>query len=345
MQYYATAIKTLLVAFASTSMIACTGGGTSRSSSNQFQDTDSRPVTLKPDDLNLSRAQINQENYYETASTTLKAVMFTDATSSALDRAATISRETSEIADLASGVDIAIAPFQCPAGGSVELDGEVNRATPGEGQLDFSNTLAWSFSADFQQCEQPGSRLTGDVDIDFTTSINELLNGLNYSLIAKMYVNDLFIEQVNLPPVTATGSFDYEVGSSDGVSVRTVVSTEDTLLADETDYQSIDYYLEKTVNTETQAYEYVINSIFSASFLDSEFIEYTTLEPLRGTGFAHPSSGKLAVDGEDSTLYITAMANDMVFLELDEAKDGTIDVTDYSSWSELTIDPRLQPTQ
>lgn len=344
MQHYATAVKALSVAFVSASMIACTGGGTSRSSSNQFNDTDSPPVTVKPDELNLSPVSIDQENYYETASMTLKALMLADVTSSALDRSATVSRENGALPNIATGIKINITPFDCVMGGQMKIDGNVYKADPNDDQaLNIDNSLNWEFKASFDKCEQPGNRLTGNIDIEFTTNIGELLNSVQYSFDSKMYVADLLIEQVELPAVTVNGSYDYQVVSDDGVTVRTIVSTDDTFLADATDYQSLDYRLDKTVNTETQEYEYVIDSIFSASFLESEYVEYTTIEPLRGTGFAHPSSGKLAVEGADSTLYITAMGNDMVYLELDSEKDGVIDVTEYATWSDMVIDPTAQP--
>lgn len=341
MQNYATALKALSVAVASTCMLACSSG-TSKSSSDQF--TETQPETIKPTDVALVPVEINSSNYYEMASATLKAVLLTDTSSSVLGRSATISRDNTDILEAATGIIISLDPIPCNGGGSVQIEGEISNTDPNSDLLlNFENSLNWHFNTYFDSCVQVGSRLTGAVEVLFNTNINELLNSVQYTFKSTMIVNDLLMEESNMAPVMVKGTYDYEVRNLDGIHVNTIIFTEDTFYANDTDYQSLNYLLDKTVNNETQEYEFSISSTFSASFLDSAFVEYETLTPLRGTGFSYPNSGQIAVRGVDSTIYITSMANEVVFLELDLGSDGSIDESDYSTWGDLVIDPSVQP--
>lgn len=343
MYNYATAAKALSIAVASTCMIACSYG-TSRSSSNQFVDNQQDKPVVKIDDLNLEPLAIDQQNLYTAASLTLKAVVLTDSSATALDRSANVSRNNVGILNSATGVTIELDPIPCTEGGQVKITGQVNNSDTSNLQpINFDNSLNWALDTEFDRCTQAGSSLTGEVEVLFSMNISELLNTVRYSFDATMYVTEMLMEQPGLDPVTVNGSYEYQVDSYDGINVTTEVKTNDTLYTSEYGYQILDYTMVKQANNETKAYSYSIASKFSASFMDSSYVEYQTVQPLRGTGYAYPSSGKLMVFGGESTMYITAMENDAVLIELDMGKDGTIDLQEYSTWSDLLLDPRSQP--
>ncbi len=344
MHNFATALKALSVAVASTCMLACSNG-TSRSSSNQFVATDQpKKETIKIDELNLEPIDIVDSNLYSSASLTLKALLFTDSTASVLDYSANVTRDNTSLLNTSTGITISIDPIPCGEGGYVSLEGKASDQDDDQLPFNFENALAINVATHFDQCAQAGNRLNGDLDVFLNLNLTELLNSVRYTFSADMAVHDVYLEQPNLDPVTITGNYNYHVESIDGVNVKTEVITDDTMLANDIDYQLLSYALEKQVNNETQAYSYEITSKFSASFMGDDFVEYQTITPLSGTGNAYPSSGKLMVFGKNSLMYITAMPNNMVKIELDEGNNGSIEYTDYASWDELVLDPTVAPS-
>lgn len=340
MHQFATAAKILSIAVASACTVAC-NFGTSRSSSGQYsenQDLAQDIISSRPEDANLSPIQVDQDNYFEVASLSLKAILLTDTTASVLDRSAQVTRNNSSNFATASGVLIDIDPLDCEEGGTVKIDGEVTSGGGVNQPIDFQNTLFWQFTTAFDTCSQGGNLVSGDILVTFDMNLTELLNSSRYVFNSSMNVTDVLVVEAGLDPVVIDGTYSYSIRNFDGSNSTTRISTSDTTYYLGADTQTFDYTLEKTVNSETEAYSYTMSGRFSPDFLDSEYVEYETIQPFQGQGKAYPSSGKVAVFGESSTIYITAMPNDILFIEYDHNLDGEIDEDHYDVWDNLVLD-------
>ncbi len=96
------------------------------------------------------------------------------------------------------------------------------------------------------------------------------------------------------------------------------------------------YLNNKTVNTFTGAFISSMQGIITDSSLGGP-VTLTTINPFQGViaSNANPSTGKLKLAGNNSTLFITALDSTYVNLELDNNNDGVIDVTKKLLWGDL----------
>lgn len=342
MHNISTVVKMLSVAAAATSIAACSVGTTSRSSSGDFAPSANTTEQLQatqvssPAEGNTPIA-VDQSNMYEVTSLTLKALIVTDSSVSVLNQSAEVTRDNVGVFNTASGVDINIAPLGCQNGGSIKIDGSVTGGN-GNQPINFENSLLWNISTQFSNCVQSGNSINGDVYATFDMNLTELLDGSRFAFSADMIADDVLVAQEGQPSVLLNGIFTYGISSYDGAITNTSVWTESATYIDDNGLQTFQYDLEKSFDSSTNQYTYEVNSIFTADFMDYEYVEYATISPLRGAGSSYPSSGKILVLGLDNNVYITALENDMVLMELDENKDGSIDSRDYGNWEDLTVD-------
>lgn len=335
------AVKVVTVA-AATSYLAACSFGTSRSSSGEFSpesNVTTQQVTQQSSPMvGTEPIAVNDSNVYEVTSLTLKALLVTDSSVSVLNQSADATRENAGILGSASGVLIDIAPLQCQNGGYIKLQGEVTGGDGSNQTINFDNSLLWAISTQFNNCIQGANSISGSVTAHFDMNLTELLNSSQYAFSAFMNADNVMIVEQDQPAVVMSGDFSYTVENFDGVITRTKVITQNTSYLDGNGLQTLDYDLEKTFNNDNYRYSYEVSSVFTADFLDEQYVEYRTLIPLEGIGQAYPSSGKILIFGDTANIYVTALDDQNVLMELDENKDGRIDSVDYGNWEDLTLD-------
>jgi hypothetical protein len=312
-------------------MATACGKGTSKSSSGQYvPEPKDEPVDLAPIELSSS-------NYTQVASQSLKSLLLNDAGSNALGQSVTVATEQSgDVADMVTGIVLTLAPYPCVLGGNFNLRATLNNNN-NSAQLDLNQPLHVNFDASFNDCKLDSNGLDGGVSMQFDANIGQLLSGRMYNLSAHVDVQSLSVEQLHLPDFIFEGLFDYKVTSNDGVTVdMEVKSTNSAYFADQS-YQLLEFDLHKSVNNVTQAYSYSISSEFTDSVNPNASVAYETQEPLTGTGFAPPTAGRLAVYGNNGTLFIHALRNQYILLQLDLGNDGIIDNQYNTSWEELVF--------
>ncbi len=329
-----TTMKALGAAVVAILVTAC-GSGTSKSSSNQYA-----PDTHHPIDPNLVAVELSADNFADVASQSLKSLLLNDAGSNALNRAVTTTREQNDqVVDMVTGLVLTLNPFPCSHGGDFTVKAVINNANTSNDniQLDLSKQLDMSFDASFNSCNQGGNGLDGDVSLVFRANLNQLINKSTYTLDSHLAVDSLAVEQPSLPAFIFDGTFDYNVSSTDGVTVNMELLSDNTVYFADQSYQMLDFSLNKTVNNSTGAYSYYITSEFTDSSNPSAFVSYATVAPLTGVGFSLPTAGELAVLGSNGTVLIHAQANHTLLLQLDLGSDGVIDAEQRSTWEDLVL--------
>lgn len=325
-------MKALSAAVVALMVTACGSGGTSKSSNNS-----SSPPPSNPPVENLAPVVLSQDNFTGVASQSLKSLLLNDAGANALNKTVTITTDHNvELVDKVTGIILTFAPYPCSNGGDVSLKAVVNNSNTNI-QLDFNNDLAMSFDATFRSCNQAGNVLDGDVALVMNANINQLLNNTQYHFDSHLDVDALAVEQPNLPSFVFDGTFDYNFNSNDGNIVTMEILSNNTMYFADQNYQMLDFSLNKTVNNATQEYTYYITSEFTDSSNPSSYVAYQTVSPLTGKGFSLPSSGELAVQGANGTVYIHAMEQEVLLLQLDLNSDGSIDEERYTNWNDLVL--------
>ncbi|MCR6653160.1 MAG: hypothetical protein NVV73_17470 [Cellvibrionaceae bacterium] len=333
MKQYNFAMKALGVAVVAAMITACDGGGTSKSSNNQ-----SPPPQTNPIPTDLTPVVLNQVNYTSVASQSLKSLLLNDAGSNALNKTVTITTEHNlELVNRVSGVVLTFAPYFCSNGGSFALKAVINNTNGDRIQLDLNSPLDMAFDAQFNECDQAGNSLDGNVSLKLNANLAQLLNNNQYHFDARMDVNSLSVEQPNMPSFVFDGAFQYKVRSDDGITVAMDILSNNTIYFADESYQMLDFSLNKTVNNASQEYIYFVSSEFTDTSDPSTYVSYQTLEPLLGKGFSLPSAGQLAVQGSNGTVFIHALEQDKLLLQLDLNNDGSIDEEQLTNWEDLVL--------
>lgn len=328
-------IKALAALVVGSLLVAC-GSGTSRSSSDSASSTGNSETT-QPQSKELSPVEITSENYTRVASQSLKSLLLNDAGSLALNRSVTVAGSFNDtVAAVATGVVIKLHPYPCMGGGQVAFEANITDAND-DTQINFSEPVTAAFHTTFDNCSQAGSLLDGQVVLNMSGNISEWISGSGYNLSANASTESLTVNQLGMPSFNMMGDFAYNVSSVDGISVTTeIVSVNSAVTADSV-YQMVDFHLVKDVNNATQEYSYHVNSEFTDPYNPSKAIQYTTEQPLTGTGFALPTGGVIRIVGVDSTVFVHVEENEVLRLELDLNDDGTPEEEYYTNWHDLVL--------
>lgn len=316
---------------------AC-GQSTSKSSSNeqtaqkQQQDqADYQPTPSVP-------VAIDESNSKALASYTLKSVVLTDVSTSALDTAVSIAgNQNAQVANLATGVVLNLKNIPCGGGGSFSLDMQVEDSSS-DVQLDFSNQLSVLLATTFADCAKSGHTLSGDVRLDFNAYLEDLVNYDRFNFETHVGTDELVVTQTGYQPFTMEGQFHYKVSSDDGVVSTTTVETESGVFFADDVYQVQQFQSVKEVDASNMAYSFTsVGQLEQSTQAASTLVEFETLEPLQGVGFSKPHAGTIAVSGEDETLFIDVIDSQQVLLSLDEGNDGEVDYEEYATWEDLVL--------
>lgn len=326
----------LLIAIASCALASCGSGGTSKSSSNRVAGTDYKPVTQTKQTL----LEIDQDNTHAVASSTLKSILLSDASSNALNQAVQVTHEQSEnlpTSDIATGVILSFNPIACIFGGTFTI-GINFENQDSEFQVDFNSPLNMEFTTSFDNCDQGMSKLSGAVVVDFSALLDEVGGDQGYEFAAILNINDLKVDQNGFFPFTFDGQMSYEVATEDGNWVTTRLTANNTLYTADISYQFTEFESIKLVNQSTAEYEYSIFGELADDYIPDSLVRYHTLQPLTGQGFTLPNSGQVAVEGVDETLFIRVLNDHDILLSLDLGNNGIIDHESQSTWQELVLD-------
>jgi hypothetical protein len=334
MKQHITAMKALGVAIVAVMITACDGGGTSKSSNYQA----SPPPQTNPIPTDLTPVVLSSDNFTNVAGQSLKSLLLNDAGSNALNKTVTITAEHNlELVNSVSGVILTFSPYFCSDGGEFALKAVIRNSTGDNIQLDLNRPLDMSFDAKFRECDQTGNVLDGAVTLALNANLGQLLNNNQYHFDAQMNVMSLGVEQPNMPSFVFDGNFQYKVRSTDGVTLTMDIVSDNILYFADENYQMLDFTLNKTVNNATQEYAYFVNSEFTDTSNPSTYVSYQTLSPLVGKGFSLPSAGQLAVQGSNGTVFINALEQDRLLLQLDLNNDGSIDEEHLTNWEDLVL--------
>lgn len=318
-------LKTLSVAVVAVLVTAC-DGGTSKSSNAQ-----STPPGNNAPENNLNSVVLNHDNFSRVAGQSLKSLLLNEASANALNKSVVITTDRiNPMQDSVTGVVITIRPFQCRDGGSTR--GNLSLVnSDGSLQLDLSKKVVGTLNANFDQCNEQGFGLNGEVSGTLSGNISQNLFETNLDVTA------LEIQQPDLPGFTFDGTFNYRAFSNDFESVTIEVSSSYSLYFADDAYTQFDLAINKTVNNSTGDYSYQVESEFTDSLYPDSYVAYRTLQPLTGTGFSLPTGGEVAVSGDNGTIYVYPLEEGNLRLELDLDDDGVIDDTQESTWEDLVL--------
>lgn len=336
MQKFPQVRNALLIAIAGSVLAGCGSDGTSKSSSNRVAGTDYQPVTK----TQQPPLKIDQHNTHAVASSTLKSILLSDASSNALDQAVYATHEQSAsvpAGEIATGIVLNVRPIACIYGGTFTIGLSIKNGN-GDYQLDFNEPMNMQFTTEFDACDQGANKLTGSLMVDFTALIDDLANSQGYDFEAVLNINNLSVEQQGFYPFTFDGKMSYEVSTEDGNWVTTRITADHTLYTADISYQFTEFESIKLVNQSTAEYQYSIFGELADDYLPDSRIRYHTLEPLTGQGFTLPSGGQVAVEGINETLFIDVLNDHDILLSLDLDNNGIIDHQSQSTWQELVLD-------
>ncbi len=300
----------------------------------------STPITQvynKTNSKNLSPISLNSENFNAVASSTLKAVLLSDFSTTAVDTNVAIIREQNQqIVDMATGVVITMLPVKCLYDGDVGVAASLT-STGQNIQINFDETLAMTFNTSFSHCNQGYMALNGVLDIEFNAALNQLLTMQNYNITSQVKVNQLAITFSGFLPFVINGQLNYQVESQDGITIYTDIYAQDLYYAADTSYQTLEFQSHKWVNSQTGEYQINMVSKFVDFTLNDTLIEYETLKPLQGVGYSVPVSGVIKVNGGSDNLIIDILDGTSVKLLLDYGADNIIDEVQYTTWYDLAL--------
>lgn len=331
-----TAGQMLAFAVSSSFLVACGNGG-SKTAGAPIGPDNTSPPQPNPKVEHAAPVNISSQSAKVVAGSTLKALLMSDISSSAIDNAVNVTREqNSQLADIATGVVITMAPVACLYQGNFTL--EASLVSTGENiQIDFAKDLEMSFATRFNQCDQGSAKFHGEISINFTAVLNELLAKNNFTIDTQVEINELTVQQAGYYPFVINGGLNYYVTSPDGVNVVTEVTASDMYYSADNSYQVIEYDTYKSVHLPTGEYEYTIYSRYVDQMIEGSLIEYQTLEPLRGVGFSVPASGKLRVYGGNDSMQINVLNTQSIELAIDYGNDGSVDEIQHSTWYDLAV--------
>ena len=280
---------------------------------------------------------VNEGNFEAVAASALQAIVLSDASVTALDRAMNTSRQQAVGAkDMATGLRLNFLPVACVYGGDYVMRLQVENSNTNL-QLDFNNRLQMLFTTEFNDCNQGGTSFTGALRADFTSLLNDVASGTYYDFEANAQLDDLLIEQIGFYPFFVDGMFHYKLRSADGVNVVTEITSDSYRQNGQVNFQTETFSSVKTVNLQTQAYQYELEGTFVGEVMERGTVTYRTVSPLTGDGYSLPSSGCVEVEGADALLLIEVQPDGTVALSLDEGKDGTIDRETTSTWETMVL--------
>lgn len=333
-----TATRALFWAVASCILAAC-----GKESANG---TGSNLVDLDPALPPAPQIEISESNYRDVGSSALRTVLLSDASTTAMNQAVTVTRsQEDELAnDVASGIDLKFAPISCLNGGSVTLHAIVE-STGDDIQVGLNEELALLFNSSFQECDQGGTRLSGSISLDFNAILNNLINNTLYDFHALIDVNDMSIEQQGFFPFYLDGSLSYESSTPDGNTITTRISSNSLRYSADNRYQIEGFESEKVVDLAQQSYSYTLSGSYQEEINGvASTIEYTTHLPLQGNGFALPDSGSIEVYGSGESLFIDVIDQEYVKLSLDTNLDGIAEYEETTTWHDLVLSKLQQPS-
>ncbi len=338
----------LMLALTSACLAACgTGGSSTSSSTGTPQYT---PLTIEaqhnaqPQNTSISKntgipaVEITPDNMEAVAGATLKAMVLSDISANALNQSvrATQQQPITE-QDIPTGVVIKMRPVNCYESGQFSIEASMESIT-NDLQLDLASDLAMSIGADFNQCDQGGIKLDGEITLDFTALLNNLMSSNNFSLETEARVKRLMVTQQDHPPFIVSGDFQYDVYSPDGTRMITKASANSNLYyTGESSYQIFEYTSEKIVNLQTLDYEYDVTSSFDNQLMPGSRIDYQTVSPIKGNGFSTPHSGEINIYGANQTIYLKVLNSDVVEMHVDYQNDNVVDGVYYSTWNQLGL--------
>lgn len=335
MKTHKNTIKALAALVVGSLLVAC-GSGTSRSSSDSANSTGNSGA-VQPQTKELYPVEISSDNYTVVASQSLKSLLLNDAGSLALNRSVNVSGDLAQtVAGVATGVVIELFPHSCLGGGQVAFKATIADAN-NDAQINFNQPVTATFHTSFAECVQAGNLLDGQVVLDISGNLSQWFTGAGYSLSARASTTSLTVNQQGMPSFNLAGEFSYDVHSADGINVTTEIVSVNSAVTADTLYQMVDFHLIKDVNNASKTYSYHVNSEFTDPYNPTKVIQYTTEQPLTGTGFALPSGGVLRIVGVDSTVFVHVEENEVLRLVLDLDDDGVAEEEYLTNWHDLVM--------
>lgn len=312
-------------------LAACNDGSNSGGSVQRLAPTEVEKPELPPP------LTVDESNYETVAASALQAIVLSDASVTALDRAMNTSRQQAVGAkDMATGLRLNFLPVACVYGGDYVMRLQIENSNTNL-QLDFNNRLQMLFTTDFNDCNQGGTSLTGAVRADFTSLLNDVASGTYYDFEANAQLSDLLIEQIGFYPFFVDGVFHYKLRSADGINVVTEITSDSYRQNGQVNFQTETFSSTKTVNLQTQAYQYDLEGTFVGEVMERGTVTYRTVSPLTGNGYSLPSGGCVELEGANAILYIEVQSDETVHLSLDIDKDGTIERETTSTWEAMVL--------
>jgi hypothetical protein len=322
----------LTVAVITVFLAACGKGGTSKSSDAQNpSDKPTKPVAESRELMSFT-----SDNYVDVAAQSLKTLLLNDAGTTALEQVVgmTVAQNQTTFQDQVTGAVFKLLPYNCSLGGSFTTQAIVN-GTEQNIQIDLNKNLSVVMDTTFNKCNQVGSTVDGKVHMDFVTNFGKLIAATAYGLDFNLDVANLTVTQPNIAPFSFNGSFGYNITSTQTAQKMVIKSDGVSHIADK-EYQTLSVDLTRVVQT-TGEYSYTIKSKLISHLNPKEFFSYETVAPLVGKGFGAPNGGELIISGKEGTIYVKALANQSLNIQLDRGSDGSIDDTYSSTWEDLVM--------
>ena len=215
--------------------------------------------------------------------------------------------------------------------GFVRISGEI--ADP------FTPTLTAEdfFNSDFRDCiEDSGETIRGMVQMTIDSFTGELALGI-FDMMATLILTDLQVQTAEDTFVTngaVTVMLDTTLFPVVSASVTGAALTTDSNGSSETLF---DFDTMQTIDPGLQLDPYTLESsgTLESTALTGAF-SYTTLTPFQGFGVAFPTSGVFLIEGENSSVRLTALPDGVVLIEIDNDGVTGVDETIETTWAALT---------
>jgi len=215
--------------------------------------------------------------------------------------------------------------------GFIRIEGEISDPfTPTLTREDF-------FNSDYRDCDEGlGESIRGLAQMTVDSFTGELALG-EFDLTATLIITDLQVMLANDTLMTngaITVTVDTMMFPVVTASVTGAALTTDSNGRSETLF---DFQTTHTIDPGLELSPYTLDSsgTLESTALTGAF-SYSTPVPFQGFGVAFPSSGELFIEGENSSVLLTAMPDGVVVIEIDSDGVPGIDETITTTWDALT---------
>lgn len=227
---------------------------------------------------------------------------------------------------LMSPMAVYTEPLFCSSGqGSMSWDDANNDGLDSPGD---------TYVLSFTNCVDQGETLNGQVTIS-----NLQLTGdpasTNYSLSATISINLTVVDSVDT--VSLNGAFNITMAEAGNVLTMSISSSSLTMTDNGETLTVGNFTVTFTENFGTGAYTIAFDGPVTSTDLGGTVVVDTT-QPFAGGGTANPTSGSMTILGANNTrVVVTVVGVNSVQLQVDANGDGTLESTQTTTWSALSL--------